>query len=95
MSRGKVFLTFSFEALMNGFFGVLLGILTAFGIGELINKVATQSFLEQLSGFQLIGFSWSNTFIVMGIILIIAFLAGTLPANRAGKLDPIQALRYE
>lgn len=95
MSRSKFFLTFSFEALLIGFFGALTGILAAFSLGNIINDYASSTFLEALTGFQLIGFSWSNTLTVMGVILLIAFLAGTLPANRAGKLDPIQALRYE
>lgn len=95
MSRSKVFLTFSFEALLIGFFGALTGILAAYGLGNVINDYAANTFLEELTGFELIGFSWSNTLTVMGVILLIAFLAGTLPANRAGKLDPIQALRYE
>lgn len=95
MSRSKVFLTFSFEALLIGFFGALTGILAAYGLGNVINDYAANTFLEELAGFELIGFSWSNTLTVMGVILLIAFLAGTLPANRAGKLDPIQALRYE
>ncbi|AMG48477.1 MULTISPECIES: ABC transporter permease [Enterococcus] len=95
MSRSKVFLTFSFEALLIGFFGAFSGIIAAFSLGNVINNYASSTFLEALTGFQLIGFSWSNTLTVMGIILLIAFLAGTLPANRAGKLDSIQALRYE
>lgn len=95
MSRSKVFLTFSFEALLIGFFGALTGILAAYGLGNVINDYAANTFLEELTGFELIGFSWSNTLTVMGVILLIAFLAGTLPANRADKLDPIQALRYE
>ncbi|WP_269923975.1 ABC transporter permease [Enterococcus innesii] len=95
MSRSKVFLTFSFEALLIGFFGALTGILAAYGLGNVINDYAANTFLEELTGFELIGFSWSNTLTVVGVILLIAFLAGTLPANRAGKLDPIQALRYE
>ncbi|WP_430600427.1 hypothetical protein IGI84_002480 [Enterococcus sp. DIV0008] len=95
MSRSKVFLTFSFEALLIGFFGALTGILAAYGLGNVINDYAANTFLEELTGFELIGFSWSNTLTVMGVILLITFLAGTLPANRAGKLDPIQALRYE
>ncbi|MFR0814965.1 MAG: ABC transporter permease [Enterococcus casseliflavus] len=95
MSRSKVFLTFSFEALLIGFFGAFSGIVAAFSLGNIINDYASSTFLEALTGFQLIGFSWSNTLTVMGVILLIAFLAGTLPANRAGKLDPIQALRYE
>lgn len=95
MSRSKVFLTFSFEALLIGFFGAFSGIIAAFSLGNVINDYASSTFLEALTGFQLIGFSWSNTLTVMGVILLIAFLAGTLPANRAGKLDPIQALRYE
>lgn len=95
MSRSKVFLTFSFEALLIGFFGALTGILAAYGLGNVINDYAANTFLEELTGFELIGFSWSNTLTVMGVILLITFLAGTLPAIRAGKLDPIQALRYE
>ncbi|MDB1707694.1 FtsX-like permease family protein [Enterococcus entomosocium] len=95
MSRSKVFLTFSFEALLIGFFGAFSGIIAAFSLGNVINNYASSTFLEALTGFHLIGFSWSNTLTVMGIILLIAFLAGTLPANRAGKLDSIQALRYE
>lgn len=95
MRRSKVFLTFSFEALLIGFFGAFSGIVAAFSLGNIINDYASSTFLEALTGFQLIGFSWSNTLTVMGVILLIAFLAGTLPANRAGKLDPIQALRYE
>lgn len=95
MSNGKVFLTFSVEALLIGFWGALLGILGAIGAGTFVNTIATDSFLEGLTGFTLIQFSLPSTLLIILIIMAIAFLAGTLPANRASRLDPINALRYE
>ena len=33
--------------------------------------------------------------LIVGLIVVIAFLAGTLPAARAARKDPIEALRHE
>ncbi|MGM0123276.1 hypothetical protein IGI37_000642 [Enterococcus sp. AZ194] len=95
MSSGKIFLMFSTEAILIGFWGSVLGILGAVGAGSLINNIAATSFLDGLTGFSLVQFSVPSVLMIMGIIMFIAFLAGTLPANRASRLDPINALRYE
>ena len=95
LSSGKVFTIFSFEAALIGFLGSILGILGAAGVGSIVNRVAQDSFLKSLTGFTLIQFSLSSTLTIILLIMGIAFLAGTLPARRAAKLDPIEALRYE
>ncbi|MBO0472191.1 hypothetical protein IGL98_000677 [Enterococcus sp. DIV0840] len=95
LSSGKVFTIFSVEAALIGFLGSLLGILGAVGAGALINQIAADSFLKSLSGFTLIQFSASSSAVIILVIMGIAFLAGTLPARRAAKLDPIESLRYE
>lgn len=95
LSGGKVFMIFSFEAMMIGFLGSILGIFGAMGAGSIINKVASDSFLSALTGFTLVQFSVSSSAVIILIIMAIAFLAGTLPARRAAKLDPIESLRYE
>jgi putative ABC transport system permease protein len=95
LGSGKVFTIFSVEAALIGFFGSVLGILGAMGAGTLINQVAADSFLKSLSGFTLVQFSLSSSVIIILVIMAIAFLAGTLPARRAAKLDPIESLRYE
>lgn len=89
------FLSFSIEALLIGFWGSAFGVLAAFGVGQLVNNLATSSFLEGLPGFTLIQFSVPSILMIIAIIMLIAFLAGTFPAKRAAKLDPITALRYE
>lgn len=95
LSQGKVFSIFSCEAILIGLFGSLLGLLGAMGIGQALNSVARKTFLKGIDGFTLIQFNWPNSLLIIGIICLITFLAGTLPARRAAKLDPITALRYE
>ncbi len=95
MGSGRVFLLFSAEAVMLGFWGSLLGILAAIGIGRVANHFASTMILKDLPGFQLLVFPWEGLLQTMLLIMGIAFVAGTLPARRAAKQNPIDALRYE
>ncbi|MEI6237697.1 MAG: FtsX-like permease family protein [Candidatus Saccharibacteria bacterium] len=95
MNKNKIFMLFSFEAILIGFWGSLFGVLAAIGVGKIVNSVATKSFLKDLQGFNLTVFSLAEVSLVILLIVTIAFLSGTLPARRAARLDPIDALRYE
>lgn len=95
MSRFKVFLLFSVEAILLGFWGSFIGVALAFGVGQIANKVASENFLKDLPGFDLTVFPIIPVLTVMVVVMLIALLSGTLPARRAAKQDPIDALRYE
>lgn len=95
MSNTKIFLSFSMEAIMLGFWGSVIGILISMLIGYAANSLAHQTFLEDFPTFNLVVFNPINMLIITGIIMLIAFIAGTAPAYRASKQNPIDALRYE
>lgn len=95
LGRLKIFVMFSWEAAMLGFWGALLGVGIAYGARAVINSVADATFLKNLPGFTLVDFNIITLLVIVLIVVVIAFLAGTLPAHRASKKNPIEALRYE
>ncbi|WP_159499681.1 ABC transporter permease [Microbacterium sp. 18062] len=95
MGSGKVFALFSAEAVFIGFLGSALGALAAIGAGTLISSVLSDTVLADLEGLQVMQFAPASVATIILVVMGIAFLAGTLPARRAARQNPIDALRYE
>lgn len=95
MSKTKIFSLFSLEAVFIGFFGSLFGVFVAVGAGLAGNIALTETFLGDLEGLSLFVFEPSSALLVMLLVMFIAFMAGILPAQRASKQHPVDALRYE
>ena len=66
---------------LGGFLGIILGILAGNGVSALIGS----SFI----------IPWQWMFGGVVLCLIVSLASGVLPAVKASKLDPIEALRYE
>jgi putative ABC transport system permease protein len=95
LSSARVFSLFSIEAVVIGFLGSVIGILLAMGVGQLVGAALSGSILADLPGLTLILFEPATVATVIIGVMAVAFLAGTLPALRAAKQDPISSLRYE
>ena len=92
----------------SGFVGVV-GVLTGFGLGMLLLSYRNEflHFMNRLTGFELFpasiyGFSELPALIVpkdivliCGSALLVCLLGGVIPAWRAGRLKPVEAMRYE
>lgn len=97
MSSGRIFSEFATEAILLGFWGSLVGVIVAMIIGNLVNVAvhAPGSFLEVFPTFELFKFTLGNVLPIILTIMFIAFIAGTAPAIKAARKNPIDALRYE
>lgn len=95
LSSGRIFALFSLEAVSLGFWGGMLAAGLAVVIKQTVNPWAGRNFLSGLPGFNPIELNPLYVGAIVAIVMVVAFLAGTLPAKRATKQDPIQALRYE
>jgi putative ABC transport system permease protein len=84
-TRTEILWQFLVEAATLTLMGGLLGILVGLGSGELLKRL-----LSLQSGVPL----WSALVAVV-VSIGIGLIFGMLPANRAARMDPVEALRHE
>lgn len=92
--RGITFIYLT-EAASIGFWGGIIGVVLGFLVGLALNPILNRTLFKGIGSAHLLKYPLPiMAGIVVGAILI-GLIAGTLPAIRAGKLDPIEALRRE
>lgn len=94
MRKRSINLLFIFEAMWIGFIGGTMGILFGYALGSLVNPIINKK-LELGSGVSLLEFKPEQMVMLVGALMVVAMIAGLLPARKASKLDPIEALRTE
>ena len=95
MGRWTIFALFSLESVLIGFWGAMAGVVGGIIIGTITNLILGNTYLESFEGYSLFAFKLFSMIWVTLLVCIIAFLAGVMPAFRASRLNPIEALRYE
>ncbi|MDQ3093790.1 MAG: FtsX-like permease family protein [bacterium] len=83
---------FKFEAAWIGFLGGVLGSGLAIIVGTSLNPVIKKQLeIED----NLLIFNYAQIVALIVVLIVISIFAGFLPARKAAKLDPIEALRTE
>jgi macrolide transport system ATP-binding/permease protein len=80
-----IMIQFLIEAILMSFIGGIVGILLGGGISMLITLFAGWA----------VKVSWFSIILATTFSLIVGVAFGLWPAQKASKLDPIEALRYE
>jgi putative ABC transport system permease protein len=95
LGREKIFLLFTLEAILIGFWGAVAGVVIGILVGTFANIFLAVTYLSSFEGYSLFSFRIFSIIWVVLLVCVIAFLAGVMPAFRASRLNPIEALRYE
>lgn len=92
-STSDIHRIFISEALITGLVGGVLGLLVGFLISYGIDNIPfEQDFMPTLKTFPV---NYDPKYYIIGIVFALAttFLAGYLPARKAGKIDPVEIIR--
>ena len=85
-SRGNVLQQFLTEAVIISLAGGVVGILIGIAI-----PLSVRFFAEDFA----VPISWISIAVAFGVSLLVGLIFGILPASRASRLNPTEALRYE
>jgi ABC-type antimicrobial peptide transport system permease subunit len=93
----EIKLIFFVEAAVIGVFGGVIGVLVAWGIDGIANRLAYR-FILKPQGASFIDFFSLPIYLSIGAILfalVVSIVAALYPAARAARIDPVRALRHD
>lgn len=91
-----VSMMFVMESTIMGFLGGVSGVVIGMLGGEIFNQVI--NFVASRFGGEAVRLFYSPLWFIMSIMIfaaIVGFMTGLVPARRASKMDPLDALRYK
>lgn len=97
MRKSDVSKLFRYEAALIGLIGGIIGVVVAYGITFLNPVIKNALKLQNTTGVDtnLLQPNWLAWVLLVLVLMIISILSGYLPARKAAKMNPIEALRTE
>lgn len=97
MRKSDVSKLFRYEAALIGLIGGIIGIVVAYGVTFLNPVIKNALKLQNTAGVDtnLLQPNWLAWILLVLVLMIISILSGYLPARKAAKMNPIEALRTE